>query len=371
MAFCIAASLCAQSATEPNVQGSGTTVTKDPVLVLRPPAKPATRPSAVTPEGRIHLDVVVTDSAGKPVVGLDPWEFKLMDNDLSRRILSFRSFNGSTVKPNPPVEVILVIDTANIPYDDVSFVRRETAKFLRQNDGRLAQPVSIFQLSAAGLRIQSQASLDGNAQAAVLDQMTINLGALRSAEADLNRFQYSIQRMADIAENEARRPGRKLLIWIGPGWPMLNHQNYVYGFSEKDRQRYFDAVVELSTRIREARMAIYSVSPAVSTEESEARNIGYFKDYLKGVESARKLDTGNLALQVLAVQSGGRVLVPSNDIAGQINRCIADANTFYTLSFSPGPAQHTDEYHALKLLVDKPGVTIRTNAGYYNQPLGH
>ena len=36
------------------------------------------------------------------------------------------------------------------------------------------------------------------------------------------------------------------------------------------------------------------------------------------------LDSGSLALQVLAVQSGGRVLNPSNDLASQIADCLED-----------------------------------------------
>jgi hypothetical protein len=94
-----------------------------------------------------------------------------------------------------------------------------------------------------------------------------------------------------------------------------------------------------------------------------------YKDFLKGVRSSRQSDTGDLALKVLAVQSGGRVLGPDNDIAGQIDSCIAEANAFYTLSFNPPPADRADEYHDLKVTVSQPGLTARTNSGYYNQPL--
>src|ERR1035438_1119030 len=93
-----------------------------------------------------------------------------------------------------------------------------------------------------------------------------------------------------------------------------------------------------------------------------------YKGYLKGVPSARQADTGNLALKVLALQSGGRVLGPDNDLAGQINRCVAEANAFYTISFNPAAATHQDEYHDLKVEVEKPGLTVRTTSGYYNQP---
>jgi VWFA-related protein len=358
------------SADAPSAQATPTprSSPSDPALALRPEPKPASSPSVITPEGRIHLDVLVSDDAGKPILGLGPQDFKILDGSQPRKILSFRSYDGVSVKPNPPVEVILLVDTVNLPFSQLSFIRQEIARFLRQNGGHLPQPVSIMVLSDAGLRIQPRPSVDGNALLTVLDQVkgaihTINPAT--GAEGDLERLQLSLRQMTAIAENEALRPGRKLLIWLGPGWPMLDSPHF--SFSDKDQRRYFDAIVELSTRMREARMALYSASPANSVMGAGTREFLY-KDFLKGVRSPRQSDTGDLSLKVLAVQSGGRVLGPDNDIAGQIDSCIADANAFYTLSFNPPPAEHADEYHDLKVTVSQPGLTARTNSGYYNQP---
>jgi len=68
------------------------------------------------------------------------------------------------------------------------------------------------------------------------------------------------------------------------------------------------------------------------------------------------------------VQSGGRVLGPNNDLAAQIGSCVQDARSFYTLSFDPPRADRASEYHDLKVVVATPGLTARTNTGYYNQP---
>jgi VWFA-related protein len=339
----------------------------DPVLANRPPARPSRLAGAITPEGRIHLDVLVSDAAGKSVPDLGPQDFKLLDNNQPRRILSFRSYDGVTVKPKPPVEVILLCDTVNLPFPQVAFTRQQIAKFLHENGGQLTQPVSIMLLTDAGLRVQPRSSVDGNALASVLDEIKGGVhtiyGAM-GADGDLQRFQLSVRQMAIIADNEATRPGRKLLIWIGPGWPMLNSNNF--HFSDKDQRRYFDTIVELSTKLREARMAVYSVAPA--NIQSDGQRTFMYKDFVKGVPSALKADTGNLALKVLATRSAGLVLGPDNDLAAQIDRCIADANAFYTISFDPPVADHADEYHDLKVEVTEPGLTVRTAAGYYNQP---
>jgi hypothetical protein len=90
--------------------------------------------------------------------------------------------------------------------------------------------------------------------------------------------------------------------------------------------------------------------------------------YTGAVKNARQVQIGNLALQVLAVQSGGRVLNSSNDVAGEIATSVADANSFYVLTFDGLPGDGPNEYHAIDVKIDKPGLAARTRAGYYTQP---
>jgi VWFA-related protein len=339
---------------------------QNPQLVDRP-RPPSTERGAITPAGHIHLDVLVSDAAGKPVTGLGPQDFKILDNGEPRRLLSFRSFDGVNVKPAPPVEVILVLDTVNLPFAQVSFVRQQITAFLQQNGGHLAQPLSIMLLTDAGLRVQPHSTVDGNALKSVVDQIKGGVHSIYGAmgsDGELQRFQLSLRQMATIAENEATRPGRKLLIWVGPGWPLLDSKNFT--FSDKDQRTYFDTIVELSTKLREARMPVYSISPS-NVEAAQERALLY-QDFLKPVTSPRRADTGDLALQVLALQSGGRVLGPDNNLVEQINACIGEANAFYSLSFDPSHAAHANEFHTLKVEASQPGVSVRTNSAFYDQP---
>ena len=118
-----------------------------------------------------------------------------------------------------------------------------------------------------------------------------------------------------------------------------------------------------STLLREARIAICNLSIG----ESDPRSLLYL-DYLNGVKTVRQVGVMYLYKKVLAVESGGQVLDKSSDLVKQIEVCVRDANAFYTLSFNPAPAQHKDEYHDLKVEVSRPGLTARTNTGYYDQP---
>lgn len=339
----------------------------DPTLLHRPPPK---APSLVIPTGKILLDATVTDAAGKPVSGLQPWDFKLLDNDHPTKIVSFRSYDGATVLPDPPVEAILLIDELNLPITQISYVRSQLAGFLSQNGGRLPQPVSILLLTESGLRIQPHPSTDGSALLAVLHQIKPHVSSITPAmgnEGALERTQISVRQLASIAQNEARKPGRKLLIWIGPGWPML--QSHDFEFNNRDRRADFDLIVELTNRLRQARTVLYSVAP-LDPALGATRNVLY-QAFLKGVRSEQQADIGDLALKVLVTNTGGKILGPDNDLAGQINRCIAGAGAFYTLSFNPPQAGHADEFHALSLQVDRPGIVVRTNSAYYNQPPGN
>ena len=312
--------------------------------------------------GLIQLDVVITDKAGKPVAGLDHSSFTLLDNGQPEKILSFHAFDEVTAKPDPPVEVVLVIDTIDMPSKLASYEGQEVERFLRQNGGHLARPVLICLLSRKSLSVTPQPSSDGNALAAWIDA-DIERRSIPGAENAMGEDPpglLALKALGSVATSERRKPGRKLLVWIGPGWGVGS------GASLEDvgrREYLFNAVVWFSTLLREARITLYSISAG----ETDYRTL-VDPGFLNGVKSFRQAKFSNLDRRVLALQSGGRVLEPVSDLASQIDSCVEEASAFYSLSFDPLPTNVPNEYHDLEVHVDQPGLTVRTDTGYYDQP---
>ena len=162
-------------------------------------------------------------------------------------------------------------------------------------------------------------------------------------------------------------PGRKLVVWISPGWPFLT-SGMDQVLSLRSRSSGFSTPLWLF-RTGCAGLALrFTISIRWGRRTRASLRTTDYKQFVKGVKKARQAEIGNLALQVLATQSGGRVLNSSNDLAGEIATCAADANAFYVLSFEGLPGDGPNEYHALEIKIDKPGLTARTRSGYYAQP---
>jgi VWFA-related protein len=315
------------------------------------------------------LDVVVTDKAGKPVAGLEQRDFTLLDNKQPQKIVSFHAVAGGTATADPPVEVILVVDEVNTTFTNVAIERDEILKFLRRNGGALAQPVSLVFFSDSG-GTGTTSSRDGNAVIAELNQKQLGLRTIGRSQGfygGLERIQLSVNTLKKLADYEAAMPGRKLVVWISPGWPFLTAALDRELTSQRQKQGYFDSIVAFSDGLRRARITLYNIDP-LGTEDAGTLRTTDYKQFLKPVKKAEQADNGDLALQVLATQSGGRVLNSSNDLAGEIATCVADANTYYVVSFEGLAGDGPNEYHALDIKIDKPGLTARTRSGYYAQP---
>jgi VWFA-related protein len=326
--------------------------------------------NAQTPEGRIKLDVVVTDSAGRAVGGLQQQDFTLFDDKKPQPIVSFQAVDGSTgngTADDPPVEVILLIDMANNRLGNVAYERFQLDKFLKQNGGKLAQPVSLMVFSDQGVKAQPRPSTDGNLLANSLANVesSIHTIPMTGGYDAIERMQLSLNTLRMIVQAEAAKPGRKLLLWIGPGWPMLENPGYTD--SDAVRRSRFNVIVDLTQQLREARMTIYNIN-ALDPGSRGVMRVDYYKNFLKAATSPNRVDSGAVSVPVFAVHTGGRVFDASGDLPTLINECVADAKFYYTLGFNPSAADHTDEYHDLALKVDKPGMTARTNTGYYAEP---
>jgi VWFA-related protein len=350
---------CAQSARTQR----GITDPREIEAPLAPPAQRAARGPSETLDpglGMIKLDVVVTDTSGTPVPGIPFRDFTVLDNGEPSSVFSFQAFDGVSAKPDPPVEVILVIDTLQLPGDLIRYERDSVETFLRRNGGHLAAPVSVFTLLDNGLYQVGEASSDGNVLATLVARdRALTLIHHLPGGLKANPSRDALKSLGAIATAERQKQGRKLLLWVGPGWGVGSG---TYGEALIPGDDLFYTIWWFNTLLREARIALYSFS-VEGTDTSQL-----YRGHLPGAESFRRAHFMHFYRKVLAVESGGRVLDRSDDLVGQIESCARDGGVFYTLSFNPSHADHVDEYHSLQVQIDRPGLTARTKTGYYDQP---
>jgi VWFA-related protein len=312
--------------------------------------------------GMIQLDVVVTPKSGVPVAGLKEKDFTVLDNKVARPITSFQAEDGS----QEPVEVILLIDSINTNFSTVAYERDQIDKFLHADGGHLKHPIALAILGDNGTQMAGGFSSDGNAIASSLDAATIGLRTItRSAGfyGATERLDTSLKALVQLATHEEARPGRKIILWVSPGWPLLSGTQG--NLTDQQTKGIFAQIVSVSGLLRQSRTTVYSVNPLGANEP--VINTFDYENFLKGVSKANDANIGNLGLQVIAAQSGGLV-ISSSDVAGLLAQCVADIKAYYRISFEAAPAEKKDEYHRIDVQVDQPGLTARTRSGYYAQP---
>lgn len=334
--------------------------------------------SAAHPGDRIYLDVVVSPTFGRPVNGLQQQDFSILDNNVPQTVTSFEAVDGRQA----PSEVVLVIDAVNIGHREATIEREEIGRFLRADGGHLSHPTEVAILTDKGLQFQGDFSQDGDAISRAINRYKIPLRSLdRDADrgAGAQRFQISFQGFAETLARERDRLGRKLVLWVSPGWPPLvgleNERDAKLRQFRQLQEEVFGNVVEVSTQLREGRITLYSLDPSALGElemgltDPPAVHLRPSDNvYVAGAYKPSDVGPGDLTLEAIATQSGGAALHPGNDLASALRRCLADTATYYELSFDPRISTQPNEYHRLEIRVAKPGLVARTRQGFYSRP---
>ena len=324
-------------------------------------------PEPAVPENNhapIKLHVVVTPNSGHPVEGgLPQSAFTLLDNGQPRAIDSFRAVSGK----QEPVKVIVVLDAVNIGYTQLSYARQQVEAFLRANEGQLSMPTTLAIVTDTKTEMIPGFSTDGNLLAQKLDSQEIGLRDLRRSSGFYGaeeRLELSLTDFRGLVARAGAIPGRKAILWVSPGWPLLSGP--AVQLSGKQTEQVFNNVVALSAAIRQANVTVYDVNP-LGSGENLLRST-YYESFEKGLRKPSDAAPGDLGLQVLAVQSGGLVLTNDNDVKAMLQRCVEDTTAFYELQFTPTPADRPNQYHQVEVRVAEPKTVARALQGYYAQP---
>ena len=313
----------------------------------------------------VRLDVVVTDKPGTPIKGLKAEDFTVLDNK-QRQTVSVQEAGGPSLAGDNTVEAYVLIDTINPAESTVASERHDLTMYLGRA-GHLPMPASLVFLTPDGLKIQGQSTREASVLLANLESNPTSLRTFQNAgyySAEALR-EKSLMAMNVLAVKLAKRPGRKLVIWVSPGWREFIFQSS--RMSRKDQEELFSYEASLSVALRAARITLYSVDPNGAECVTCSRN-SYYKNYLKGPYAPKDADHNDLLLQALVAKTGGKVMTGKNDIASMIDDCLADAQHYYVLTFEAPPSVRETTFHEIKVEVDKPGAQVRTRTGYYTLP---
>jgi VWFA-related protein len=316
--------------------------------------------STPAPSQQIKLDVVVDTKTGEPVTNLSQQDFTILDNKSQRPITGFKVVTAK----QEPVEVIVFIDAVNTPFGLVGYVRDQTEKFFKDKEGALAHPTNFAIFTDNGVEIEPKFSTNGIALSGILESQQSGLRQInRSSQwGASDRLDLSVRALHQVTDYAANLPGRKIVIWMSPGFPLLSGPGI--NLSLKDEQEIFGDVLYFSSTLRKGHVTLYDLNP-VGVNESLVR-ANYYEDFLHGITKREDAQFADLSIQVLSAQSGGLTLISNNDLAAQIQKCLLDVDSWYEISFEPPPPDKPNEYHRIEVKLAQPGLIARTNTGYYS-----
>jgi VWFA-related protein len=347
---------------------------------------------AVEAEGVIRVDVEVSGANGKSDAELTRGDFRVFDDGHPQEIVAFQS-----PADQQPLRIVLLIDALGLPEDLVAFEHNEVAKYLRQA-AILPRPdrrglsrfwVRIYCLEDSGFYLVGTSTDDGRALAEDFDSRRGFIPLFGPRHRPFGKGDAvvddtyttspsltALRAIGTIAANENGVPGKKLLLWVGPG--LLEPPNSWAGSGQYLDNRElnaaanrlmkhgtsFDELYWIMTLLRQARVSVYAFS--LGENENDA-NADAWKKFPGSPPSSETIGM-DLYKKVLAVRSGGRVLPPDRDLPGQIAKCIADTGRFYSLTFDPPATTQDNDFHFLSVKLSDAKLTAETVKGYFDEP---
>lgn len=343
-----------------------------------PPADSA-HPAIKVATRLVVLSVVVTDKSGNPVTGLTKDDFRVLENDQPQAIASFEPAAEPASSPAPESAAAsalpavnalppatLVLDQLNTTSEDIMFAVEKIQSFLRAQPPRLPQPTTLYSLNKRGLDLLAAPTQDRDTLLAVFKKSIVELppASLESGgvQGGADRLLTSLLALDEMALGSAHLKGRKNIIWIGNGIPILS----ATGVDLSNRARFLDWVHYTVNWLQESQTTVYTVDP----RGLEVAPASLAVDSRTAILAQTGPTISELIFESLAPETGGAIFRRRNDVDVAIATAFRDGFSSYTLSYYPTNSKWDSAFRRIRVVVNRHGLTARTQSGYYAIPEG-
>ncbi len=328
----------------------------------------------------VSVPAVVTDASGRPLSGLKPENFRIVEDGQVQTIANFGT-------AETPFEIALLLDTSGSTREDVALIRSAANSFIEAL--RPGDRVGVVAFNTAQTVAEPVATVE------VLTPLTGDRDALRLAIENLGSsngtpYYDALERVADSIFREQPKDdvrGRRAVVALTDGvdsasnsdfanakiklsragiacyFIQVNTEDFVEDRLMKDCQD--DGRLTLSQRQLQRYRQIF-VPSAKAEDFNSFCQMGPFER----MSISRELyNLARREMNDLAKVSGGRSFVAATlaDARAAFARVAADIGTFYSIGYYPTNKARDGKYRAIKLEVRgvKDKTQIRARDGYY------
>jgi Ca-activated chloride channel homolog len=328
----------------------------------------------------VSVPAVVTDSAGHPLSGLKPENFRLVEDGQVQTITNF----GTT---ETPFEIALLLDTSGSTRDDVALIRAAANSFIEAL--RPGDRVGIVAFNTAQTVAEPVAAVE------VLTPLTSDREALRAAIENLGASQGTpyydaLERVADgifhdPPKDEVR--GRRAVVALTDGVDSSSNSDFGTAKMKLSRGGIACYFIQVNTEdfVEDRLMKDCHDDGQLSLSQRQIqryRELFFPKAKAENFDSFCQMgpfermsisrDLYNLArreMNDLARTSGGRSFPAATlaDARAAFARVAEDIGTLYSLGYYPTNKARDGKFRSIKLEVRglKDKAQVRARDGYY------
>jgi VWFA-related protein len=352
----------------------------------------------------VQVEVVVRDSAGRPVAGLTKDDFEVYEDKRRQPIQFFAGYRRDTpalaevppgmVSNRPEVTgprrgaTVILVDSLNTGWAARARAYENLLTFLKGADpgDRVALYTFGHQLKVfhdftgdAGSLLKRIEAMGNPTLAAIGDEP--GLDEIIPEAADLyqwgQNWQDSVRLVAratatldtltGIANHLGSTPGWKSLIWISGGFPLQTGMDRSTSSTQWRGARIttgefrsfgpeFDRAIKALTN---SNVAVYPIDPIglQTAPEYDAAS--------RGPVSAQPWQETGAMFRQMAKRTGGRAYTDINDILGSLKDVTEGAQSSYTIAYyAPNPSDD-GKYRRIDVRLKTRGLTASHREGYY------
>lgn len=372
----------------------------------------------------VLLDVVVRDN-GKPLEGLRPSEFQVLEDGKPQTVTVFEEHKATDVQESAKAPVlpphvysdapqyrvtsaanVLLLDALNTAVNDQTYARTQVLRYLHTIPagtqiavftlGSRLRMISGFTTNVGTIeevleQAPTQTNLTTNPQDEVAEKQIgeeMTAALLEMPQQDKGRQTFQEEQRMDItlgAFSELARylstvPGRKNLIWVSGGLsgaldPDLSRMK------SGQAARFAPAVRTVNAELTQARVAVYPVDARAQMTLTDSNIANVTASTEMGMNQDMQAATGEAAqnditvpqqwgesqqeMKRVAADTGGVAFTNTNAVGKAVEAAIADGENYYTLGYAPQEAKDDGAYHRITVRMTEGKYELAYRRGYF------